>query len=93
MTKFHEQTDHCCFVTLASASASLSASVSGWDVLVTHGKVDFSNTVTCLKDAHDFLLRSVYLNTYCKTHNVRGVKFSLFNENDILAHFNFAFMI
>ena len=26
---------------------------------------------------------------YCKTLNIHGVKFSRFNENDILAHFNF----
>ena len=26
---------------------------------------------------------------YCKTLNIRGVKFLWFNENDIFAHFNF----
>ena len=26
---------------------------------------------------------------YCKTLNIRGVKFLRFNENNILAHFNF----
>ena len=26
---------------------------------------------------------------YCKTLNIHGVKFSLFNENDILSHINF----
>ena len=27
--------------------------------------------------------------SYCKTHNICGIKFSQLNDHDILAHFNF----
>lgn len=29
------------------------------------------------------------LKAYCKTLNIFGVRFSRFNENDLLGHFNF----
>ena len=34
-------------------------------------------------------LFSLKVQLYCKTLNIRSVKFLRFNENDILAHFNF----
>ena len=35
------------------------------------------------------MLHFAVYRSYCKTLDIRGVKFSRINENDILAHFNF----
>ena len=44
---------------------------------------DFSEVATSL------LNTTSYFYMYCKTFNIWGIKFSQFNENDIMAYFNF----